>query len=163
MRCEASRLTTGVLSEAEFFVERMAACAEGNFLTVTELADTLVRATAMDFRTAHEIVTAAVKELHGGYDLERMAAAVERILAGHTPYYHVAPETLRLALTAQHFVAVRVIAGGPGAGALDPEIERAKAQCAADRMWVAEMGGVARKAMARTRAEVEGLLARVNV
>jgi argininosuccinate lyase len=51
------QLLTGVMEEVEFKTARMAAKAEADFLTVTELADTLVRATAMDFRTAHEIVS----------------------------------------------------------------------------------------------------------
>ena len=53
---------TGVLEEVEFLTGHMAACADANFLTVTELADTLVRETGMSFRTAHEIVSEAVKE-----------------------------------------------------------------------------------------------------
>ena len=74
-------LLAGVLEEIEFLTGRMAACADANFLTVTELADTLVRETGMSFRTAHEIVSEAVKEQDGGYDAEKMAASVEYIMA----------------------------------------------------------------------------------
>ena len=88
------RLTTGVLEEAEFRSEHMASNAEANFLTVTELADTLVRATSMDFRTAHEVVMRGVKELHGQYNLEKMASAVEHILLEHISRFHVDPRLL---------------------------------------------------------------------
>jgi len=130
------RLTAGVLDEAEFTVDKMAASAEANFLTVTELADTLVRATTMDFRTAHEIVTRGVKELDGEYDLERMASAVERALAAHVPRFHVDPQALRKSLTASNFVAIRTIPGGPAPEALDPEILRALDRCTEDQVWL---------------------------
>ena len=58
-------LLAGVLEEIDFLTGHMAACADANFLTVTELADTLVRETGMSFRTAHEIVSEAVKEQDG--------------------------------------------------------------------------------------------------
>jgi argininosuccinate lyase len=130
------RLMTGLLDEAEFRTDRMAAKAEASFLTVTELADTLVRATSMDFRTAHEIVTRGVKELAGDYDRERMAAAVERILAAYSPRFEVDATLLRTALTASNFVAVRRIVGGPAEEALNPEIVRAREQCSEDRRWL---------------------------
>jgi argininosuccinate lyase len=130
------RLAAGLMQEAEFKVDRMASNAEANFLTVTELADTLVRATSMDFRTAHEIVARGVKELHGEYDLEKMARAVEDILAAHTPSFQVDSGVLRAALSAANFVALRTIVGGPGAAALDPEIRRAQERCTQDRTWL---------------------------
>jgi argininosuccinate lyase len=128
------RLLTGVLEEVEICTDRMAACADANFLTVTELADTLVRDTGMSFRTAHEIVSKAVKELHGSYDAAEMAAHVARILAEQ--YSHLpmpAVDLLMRSLRAEHFVAVRKIEGGPAPEALDPEIQRARLLVIADR------------------------------
>jgi argininosuccinate lyase len=130
------RLTEGILQEAEFDTVRMAEGAEGNFLTVTELADTLVRSTSMDFRTAHEIVSTAVKDLDGKYDLERMASAVEQILSHHEPSFQVDGQILRAALTADNFVRVRTIPGGPAAEALDPEIKHARVICERDAKWL---------------------------
>src|SRR3984885_14248840 len=65
------KLLAGVLGEIEFLTEHMAACAGANFLTVTELADTLVRETGMSFRTAHEIGSEAGKEQEGRDDAEK--------------------------------------------------------------------------------------------
>jgi argininosuccinate lyase len=154
------RLTTGVLEEVEFRTEQMAANAEANFLTVTELADTLVRATSMDFRTAHEIVSKGVKQLNGHYELEKMASAVEHILAEHSPRFDVDPKLLRTALTADNFVAVRTIPGGPAAVALNPEIERAQERCKADREWLNNKITRERKAEERRAAESAELILR---
>jgi argininosuccinate lyase len=112
----------------------MAACADANFLTVTELADTLVRSTGMSFHTAHEIVSKAVKEMQGKFDASKMIAFVRQILARQYPHLPT-PEAglLERALLAGNFVAVRKIDGGPAPEVLDPEIERARQQLLADQ------------------------------
>jgi argininosuccinate lyase len=128
------RLLAGALEEADFNTERMAACADANFLTVTELADTLVRSTGMSFRTAHEIVSKAVRDLQGSYDAARMAARVEQILAEQYPQLPTPDgDLLRQSLRADHFVAVRKIDGGPAPEALEPEIKRARELVIADQ------------------------------
>ncbi len=50
------------LSKAAFNVERMRQRASEDFITITELADTLVRREALPFRTAHRIVARAVRQ-----------------------------------------------------------------------------------------------------
>jgi argininosuccinate lyase len=93
--------------------ERMASRARTAFLTVTELADTLVRNEDISFRIAHRLVRAAVEAV-GNYDEERMVAAVQRLATqeiGRPLRTHV--DVLRKALDPQHFVAIRKIAGGP--------------------------------------------------
>jgi len=128
------RLIAGVLEEVEVCTERMAAGANANFLTVTELADTLVRATGMSFRKAHEIVSKAVKELNGKYDAAEMADHVVRILAEqHAQYQKPAVDLLLRSLRADHFVAVRKVEGGPAPEALEPEIERARLLVISDK------------------------------
>ena len=62
------QLLTGVLADIEFHTDHMEAAANANFLTVTELADTLVRETGISFHEAHEIVSTAVKDQHGTFD-----------------------------------------------------------------------------------------------
>ncbi|WP_334266549.1 argininosuccinate lyase [Edaphobacter sp. HDX4] len=102
------RLLQGALGDADFNTERMAKAADGNFLPVTELADTLVRATGMSFHTAHSIVSRAVRELDGDYNADLMATIVERELQGK---YALPHDRIRGALSARNFVAVRKIAG----------------------------------------------------
>ena len=57
----ALSLLAGALSEAEFDTVHMRARAAANFLSVTEVADTLVRETGIPFHRAHTIVSSAVK------------------------------------------------------------------------------------------------------
>ncbi len=153
-------LLAGILSEVHFDVATMATAAEGSFLTVTELADTLVRSTGMSFRVAHEIVSHGVKELDGHYDAQKMAASVERILATSHPEYSIPdPVVLRQALQAAHFIAIRRIPGGPAPEALDPEIDRAGRQLGTDRVWLQSTLDRLEDARQRIRTETRELLA----
>src|SRR6185312_10875126 len=105
-------LLAGVLDEAEFNIPRMAKAAEGNFLTVTELADTLVRSTGMSFHSAHKIVSGAVRELNGSYDPIAMSAIIERELPSFTKNSaKLGRADILKSLSAANFVAVRRIAG----------------------------------------------------
>jgi argininosuccinate lyase len=152
-------LLAGILGEVEFDIAKMAASAEGSFLTVTELADTLVRSTGMSFRIAHEIVSQGVKELNGHYDAQEMASSVERILATHHPEYSIPdPLLLRQALQAAYFVAIRRIPGGPAPEALEPEIDRAQRQLDADRVWLQNALNRLADAREQVRTETRQLL-----
>ena len=156
------RLLTGVLSEAEFNTSRMAAAADENFLPVTELADTLVRTADMSFRAAHSIVALAVRELEGNYDPEAIAAIVERELAAIPGAHAVTRTQIREALSAQNFVAVRRIPGGPASEVLEPEILRAQAQISLDERWQRDTEQKWASARALMREETDALLRRAN-
>ncbi len=131
------KLLAGVLVEIEFMTDRMAVAAGANFLTVTELADTLVRETGMDFRTAHEIVSGAIAVLKGVYEPETLVCAVEELMAAKYPELSVpARALLRSSLDASNFVTVRRVTGGPAAEALDPEIRRASELVRVDGEWL---------------------------
>ncbi len=135
----AMRLLSGLLAEAEFRVERMASAAERNFLTVTELADTLVREAGLSFTAAHALVSTCVRVAATGnveYDAEVLADTVERQLqqlAGKADA--IGRAEIRRALDARNFVEVRGIPGGPAARALIPELKRARSQLIADEQW----------------------------
>lgn len=112
----ALRLLAGILSEAEFQTSRMAEKASADFLTVTELADTLVRSEGLSFRVAHHLVSAGVKKLNGVYSVAAMAEAVRELapaIVGR-PLTLSAAE-LESALDPRVFVERRTIPGGPGA------------------------------------------------
>jgi argininosuccinate lyase len=151
----AMLLLTGALSEAEFNTARMAEAADGNFLPVTELADTLVRSTGMSFHAAHTIVSKAVRELNGRYDAEAMTAIVKRELEdGHS----IRHEEIRAALSAKNFVEVRRIPGGPAAEALEPEIMRARERIAEDERWLETSAQGLDDARQTMRQECDSLL-----
>jgi argininosuccinate lyase len=156
------RLLAGILSEAEFNTARMAASADDNFLSVTELADTLVRTTGISFQAAHHLVSGAVKELTNtgtGYDRDAMTAIIVRDLpAIATRPQAITREQIRESLDAQHFVHVRQIPGGPAAKVLEPDILRAQGQIAADRSWLDAVNAHLENANVLLRREREELL-----
>jgi len=157
------RLLAGVLSEAEFNLQGMATAAEGNFLPVTELADTLVRSTGMSFHSAHGIVSSAVKELGGCYDPTAMAAIIQRELPSFTNNSsRLSTEDLLNALSAAHFVAVRHVPGGPASEALEPEIMRASEQLSLDRQWLVTVRDNLDSARAMMRQECDALIRRAQ-
>jgi argininosuccinate lyase len=156
------RLLAGALSEAEFNTERMAVAADGNFLPVTELADTLVRATGMSFHASHKIVSKGVRELSAGYDVAVMTEIVVRELNAVGKGASVSREQIREALSAKNFVAVRKIPGGPALDALEPEILRAKEQASADERWLKETEKKLAEAREMMKRECSALLRRAN-
>lgn len=156
------RLLAGALGEAEFNTARMAVAADGNFLPVTELADTLVRVTGMSFHASHKIVSKAVRELSAGYDVAVMTEIVVRELDAAGRSASISREEIRSALSAKNFVAVRKIAGGPAAEALEPEILRAKEQAAADGRWLQETEAKLAEARTMVKRECDSLQRRAN-
>jgi|UPI000553B3F0 argininosuccinate lyase len=129
------RLLRGALEEAELNTDRMAAAADSNFLPVTELADTLVRSTGMSFHAAHGIVSKAVRELEGRYDVDAMTDIVVLELQGK---HVLSRDIIYKALSAKNFVSVRKVPGGPAAEVLEPEIRRARETVTTDQIWLEE-------------------------
>ena len=133
----ALKLLAGIVADCEFNTPRMAELAGADFLTVTELADTLVREEGMSFREAHHLVSAAVKSLQGRYSVESMATAtMELAETVHGKKLLTPRERLLLALDPRVFVQSRTIPGGPGA--LDEALSGAESQAASGLRWIAE-------------------------
>ena len=154
------QLLTGVLTEIDFNTVHMEAAANANFLTVTELADTLVRETGMSFHAAHEIVSTAVKHQHGTFDADAMAASVHDLLAtGEALRQPPSTELLRRAMDSAHFVEIRRIPGGPAPQALNPEIERSRDLLRTDAAWLKTWGKAIDAASQRCRDAVRQVLA----
>ncbi|WP_419805463.1 argininosuccinate lyase [Terriglobus sp.] len=129
----ATTLLAGVLSEATFQTERMRERARGSFLTVTELADTLVRRTGISFHQAHAMVSAAVRRATSD-DPGTLAQDIfhQTTAAG----LRITEAQLLEALDPDYFVAVRRVTGGPATFALTPELQRAGAQLQHDQSWL---------------------------
>jgi argininosuccinate lyase len=108
---DASRtleLLAASLQTAAFDRELMARRAGARFLTVTELADTLVRVQGLSFREAHSIVAAAVKS---GDDSH--SRIVDDVLSRLGATAAASRDELLRALDPVAFVEVRAIPGGP--------------------------------------------------
>jgi argininosuccinate lyase len=132
----ALRLFAGVMRHCEVNRPHMARRANGSFLTVTELADTLVRDEGLSFRMAHKLVHAAVAEC-GEYDCERMV----KIVRDRAPEIigrplTSSPATLREALDPVHFVAIRTIPGGPAPAVVTIELERIRLETSEMHHWM---------------------------
>ncbi|RYE30493.1 MAG: argininosuccinate lyase, partial [Hyphomicrobiales bacterium] len=114
-------LLTALLPALQVDGRRVAENIRRSCITITELADTLVRSEGLSFRTAHEIaanVARAVVAADG--DLPRDGYApfqhAFREHAGREPQFSEA--AFAEAVSPEHFVAVRERFGGPGPQAL---------------------------------------------
>ncbi|KAB2725371.1 argininosuccinate lyase [Brucella intermedia] len=103
-------------------------------ITITELADSLVRIENLSFRQAHEIaakVARSVVSMGGGLEKDGFEPFLEafRESAGREPSF--GREKFEELVSPQHFVAVRDRLGGPAPAAMNAALARHKAE--ADR------------------------------
>jgi argininosuccinate lyase len=155
-------LAAGLLETARFNIEIMEDRAHSNFLAVTELADVLVRSGGLDFRTAHEIVSLAVKEAvrtDGSKDPQKIIDGVERAfpqLTGRA--LELDRQILHRALDPRHFVDVRKTPGGPSADVLAETITAAREKLADDTSWVEAAAAHIERASQRLKEQTEAFL-----
>ena len=105
-------LFAGTLQSATFNLETLRKRAGENFITVTELADTIVRRENLPFSVAHKIVGIASKphsrktvKLHTRFCRRRQKKFWESELS-------LSKEDLQKTLSPENFVAIRTIYGG---------------------------------------------------
>lgn len=118
----ALRLLGATLKSAEFDCQRMAERAQHNFLTVTELADTLVRSQGVSFREAHDLVAAAVQGCK-----EDTPAAIAAELAKLKTGLKLKKAEILQALDPEHFIRIRKAEGGPAPERTGEALKRARA------------------------------------
>ena len=153
-------LAAGLLETARFDTNVMEDRAHSNFLTVTELADVLVRSSGISFRTAHEIVSVAVKEA-GRTDAgpQTIIDGVERAfpqLTGRA--LELDRQVLHRALDPRHFVDVRKTPGGPSAEVLAQAIMLARETLSADISWVEAAAAHIQQAQQRLEEQIQAFL-----
>ena len=146
----ATALFAAVLSSAQFNVDRLRERASEDFITVTELADALVRHEGLAFQTAHRIVAAFVRRTQSVLEaiqtpadslhIELVAQAAHRLLQeaareviGRT--LSVSPEVVRASLDPTSFVGVRNVTGGPAPTETRRALMVERAREAADEEW----------------------------
>ena len=124
------------LDAAEFNLDLLRQRAEESFITVTELADTIARRDAVPFSRAHAIVAGCV----------RKAAAAEGVIT-HEMLQQASQESigrvlsmtadeLALALSAENFVSVRTVHGGPAPGETRDALDQQREAERADTDWL---------------------------
>ena len=130
-------LLAGALDAASFDVERLARRARENFITVTELADTLVRMDGLSFRRAHAIVARSVAlATAAGSDITRdmLAEAATETIGRDVS---LSADDLETAVSPENFVAVRSVFGGPAPAETRTALDEQRRIAAEDEAWVA--------------------------
>ncbi len=131
-------LFAAALSTATFNVAGLRTRASRDFITVTELADTIVRREKLSFRAAHRIVAEGVRLAiagQGELSYELLQTAAREVLG--TPLA-LTPEDVQGALDPEQFVRVRTILGGPAPAETRRALETERERERADQTWYAE-------------------------
>lgn len=106
-------LFASTLKSATFNLETLRYRAEANFITVTELADSIVRRENLSFKNAHQIVGICVKNAlaqKGEVTYEILQNAAQAIIERELSFTEA---ELTQTLTPEYFVSIRTIYGGP--------------------------------------------------
>lgn len=101
------------LAAAQFNLDLLRERSEANFITVTELADTIVRKENLPFSKAHAIVADCVKkssDASGNVTFDVLQKAAELMIGRPL---NLTEAELAKTLSAENFVAIRSIYGGP--------------------------------------------------
>jgi argininosuccinate lyase len=124
-------LLTATMATAEFDVRRMRERAGAAWVSVTELADVLVRDHGLSFGLAHDIVSEVVRRARDGAG-DEPAALLEA--AGRARGHHIDYTAAELAhiLSPENFVEVRRTWGGPSPAVVADAITASRATFAAD-------------------------------
>jgi argininosuccinate lyase len=129
----ALRLLAGALTTAQVDTAVMADRARRNFLTVTELADTLVRREGLSLRDAHALVAEAVRVCGSRDDPASLAEALRR----SRPALKLSQAEIERCLDPEYFVQIRSVTGGPSREQVSAVLDRAAAGQRAIEAWIA--------------------------
>ncbi len=105
-------LFAATLKSAKFNLETLKERASGNFITVTELADSIVRKENLPFSISHKIVGICVKQAYEAkteINYEMLQSAAQEIVGRELSFTEV---EFKQTLTAEYFVSIRTIYGG---------------------------------------------------
>lgn len=105
-------LFAATLKSAAFNLETLRHRAEANFITVTELADSIVRRENFSFRISHKIVGNCVKKAlaENGEITYEILQNVAKEVVGHQLSFSA--EELKQILSPEYFISIRTIYGG---------------------------------------------------
>lgn len=134
----AIALAAGALASAELDAERLERRAGEGLITITELADTLVREHGLAFDAAHAIarrVAAAVARPSGpSRALRDVVADASKELTGAPVLFD--EDRLAVILSPRHFISVRTTHGGPAPEVTALAVDAARGALAADLAWL---------------------------
>jgi argininosuccinate lyase len=125
------RLLAGLLRTAEVDRARLARRAGADFMTVTELADTLVREASLSFREAHTLVAHAVNAAS-----DDTPSSIASALLSQNPSLAIGRDVIERSLDPMHFVTIRRIIGGPSPEVVCETLTRAEALQSEMEEWI---------------------------
>jgi argininosuccinate lyase len=153
----AVRLVAAAMATATFDRGRLAERADQGWITVTELADTLVRDHGVPFRSSHAIATRLVAEATRlpSERRSRLLHDASVSVIGRAIEYDDA--TLDELLSARHFVSVRTTPGGPAPPESARAIAASRTLLESDTRWVADARGKLERADQELTEAAKGL------
>lgn len=134
----AVALFANTLRSATFNLDVLRKRSEEHFITVTELADTIVRRENLPFSVSHKIVAESVKtatENGGEITYEILQTAANRVLQRNLS---LSEAETKAALTAENFVNIRTIYGGTAPAETRRALMVEKEREIADENWLKE-------------------------
>jgi argininosuccinate lyase len=143
----ALKLLAGAIRSADVDRAELARRAGKDFLTVTELADTLVRREGMSFREAHALVAQVVRACGRDDDPSTIAATLLRL----RPSLRLTREEIGEALDPEHFVRIRNIVGGPAPERTAEALAEATSKQREIETWIEAKTTMLDQAQARLR------------
>lgn len=153
-------LFANTLRSAKFNFDVLRQRASEHFITVTELADTIVRKENLPFRVAHKIVGTCVKAAgENGSEIthDTLQKTSEEILGRQLS---LTAAELKTALSPENFVAVRTIYGGTAPEETRRALGVERANETADNEWFTEKSSTlenAKQKLERLVGEYNGL------
>jgi argininosuccinate lyase len=153
----AVRLVAAAMRDAEFDAATMAARARQGGVTLTELADHLVREQGIPFRAAHAISAQLLPLVTGGGTAgvsSALAAASQEVLGRRIEYTDT---QLAGILSPEYFVRVRNTPGGPAPAATAKAVAGSRERLSTDTAWLQEIRDRLTLAESRLRQRVAAL------
>lgn len=156
----AVSLLANSLKAATFKTDTLRHRAEANFITVTELADTIVRKERLSFHISHKIVGTAVKAALAAdkHELspEIVQTAAREVLGRELS---MSAEEITAALSAENFVAIRTIYGGTAPEETRRALSVEKEKESADEKWYDGKQAHLAAAASTLKAKVDSVIA----
>ena len=131
-------LFAGTLQSATFNLDTLRRRAGENFITVTELADTIVRRENLPFSVAHKIVGTSVRaaiENKSEITHEILQAAAQTVLGRELS---LSEKDLQTTLSPENFAAIRTVYGGTAPEETRRALSVEREAESADEKWLAE-------------------------
>lgn len=148
-------LVAAAMGDAAFDAGVMAGRAERSWVTLTELADTLVREHGLAFAAAHAFAADLVRATDG--HPERVFEVFDRVAEAHGHHFGIDPARLARLLSPEYFVEQRRTPGGPSPEEMARALAVSEQQLEKDRAQLAVVAQALADADARRRREIEQL------